>query len=55
MAMGEAAGIAATMALQGGTTVRKIDVGALQKKIRAQGGDPGDVPAPNARLAQAAE
>jgi hypothetical protein len=55
MAMGEAAGIAATLALQGGTTVRNIDVGTLQRKLREQGGDPGDIPAPNAKLAQAAE
>jgi hypothetical protein len=55
MAMGEAAGIAATLALQGGTTVRSIDVGTLQRKLRQQGGDPGDIPAPNAKLAQAAE
>jgi hypothetical protein len=55
MAIGEAAGIAATLALQGKTTVREIDVGTLQRKIRAQGGDPGDIPAPNAKLAQAAE
>jgi FAD-dependent oxidoreductase family protein len=55
MAMGEAAGIAATLALEGGTTVRKIDVAALQRKIREQGGDPGDIPAANARLEQAAE
>jgi hypothetical protein len=55
MAMGEAAGIAATMALNAGTTVRKIDVKALQRKVRAAGGDPGDVPAPNANTLQAAE
>ncbi|MBM3601568.1 MAG: FAD-dependent oxidoreductase [Alphaproteobacteria bacterium] len=55
MAMGEAAGIAATMALNAGTTVRRVDVKSLQAKIRAHGGDPGDQPAPNAKLAQAAE
>jgi hypothetical protein len=55
MAMGEAAGIAAAMALGANTTVRAIDVNALQRKIRAAGGDPGDRPAPNAKILQAAE
>jgi hypothetical protein len=55
MAMGEACGIAAAMALQGNTTVRQIDVAALQRKIRAAGGDPGDIPAANAKILQAAE
>ena len=55
MAMGEAAGIAATMALNAGTTVRRIDVAELQRRIRAAGGDPGDRPADNAKIAQAAE
>lgn len=55
MAMGEACGIAAAMALQGNTTVRQIDVPMLQKKIRAAGGDPGDIPSANAKILQAAE
>lgn len=55
MAMGEAAGIAATMALQSGTSLRKVDVKTLQRKIRQAGGDPGDVPASNAKTLQAAE
>lgn len=55
MAMGEAAGIAAAMALNASTTVREIDVKALQRKVRAAGGDPGDVPASNANTLQAAE
>ncbi len=42
MAMGEAAGIAAAMALSAGTTVRNVDVAALQKRLRDQGADPGD-------------
>jgi len=48
MAMGEAAGLAAALALETGTTVRAVDVGRLQAKLRAQGADPGDRPAPNA-------
>ena len=54
MAMGEAAGIAATLALGGGTTVRAVDARQIQKLVRAQGGDPGDVPSANARLLEKA-
>ena len=42
MAMGEAAGVAAAMALEAGVRVRDVDVKQLQKKLRAQGADPGD-------------
>jgi hypothetical protein len=42
MAMGEAAGIAAVMALDTGVPVRAVDVAALQRKLRVQGADPGD-------------
>ncbi|HSF16219.1 MAG TPA: FAD-dependent oxidoreductase [Vicinamibacteria bacterium] len=48
MAMGEAAGIAAAMALDRGILVRSIDVARLQKKLRERGADPGDVPSANA-------
>ena len=41
MAMGEAAGIAAAMALEAGTKVRNIDVGTLQRRLVAAGADPG--------------
>jgi hypothetical protein len=47
MAMGEAAGVAAAMALDSGVRVRDVDVAALQKKLRAQGADPGDQDGPN--------
>ena len=50
MAMGEAAGLAASLALEGGIGVERIDVAALQKKLRAQGADPGEAPAPNATI-----
>ncbi len=50
MAMGEAAGIAATVALNAGTTVRKADVKSIQKQMRAQGADPGDTPSANAAI-----
>ena len=38
MAIGQAAGIAAGMAIQGKTTFKNIDVQLLRKKIRAKGG-----------------
>ena len=50
MAMGEAAGLAAAMALDAGVPVRAIDVAALQRKLRAQGADPGDPPRAEARV-----
>jgi len=53
MAMGEAAGVAASMALSSGQTVRRIDVPELQRRLRLAGADPGDVPAANARLTEA--
>jgi len=55
MAMGEAAGVAAALALESGVTVDRIDVRELQKRLRAQGADPGDQPAANASLQIAAE
>ncbi len=55
MAMGEAAGIAATVALNAGRTVRDADVGLIQKKMRDQGADPGDIPSTNALTQEAAE
>ena len=50
MAMGEAAGTAAAMALTSGVRARDIDVAALQRKLRAQGADPGDQPSAEARV-----
>ncbi|MDR3470290.1 MAG: FAD-dependent oxidoreductase [Devosia sp.] len=55
MAMGEAAGVAAVEALNSGRLVRDVDVGAVQKHLRAQGADPGDVPSANATMLEAAE
>ena len=48
MAMGEAAGVAAAMAVQAGIRVRDVDVAQLQKTLRAQGADPGDQTGRNA-------
>ena len=50
MAMGEAAGVAATMALEANGTVRGVDVTELQRRLRARGADPGDLPSANARV-----
>ncbi len=55
MAMGEAAGIAAALALDAGVTVREVDVAKVQQTVRARGGDPGDVPAYNASVLEAAQ
>lgn len=55
MAMGEATGVAAAVALSAGVTVDKVDVAKVQKLLREQGADPGDRPAPNATFAEAAE
>jgi hypothetical protein len=55
MAMGEAVGIAAAMALDTGALVRNVDVTELQAKLRKQGADPGDVPSPNATVREAAK
>lgn len=55
MAMGQAAGIAASLAVEAGTTVRDIDPALIQAGVRKQGGDPGDVPAANATVAELTE
>jgi hypothetical protein len=54
MAMGEAAGVAVALALESGVAVGDVDVKALQRRLRAQGADPGDRPAPNASVVEAA-
>jgi FAD dependent oxidoreductase len=55
MAMGEAAGVAAALALEADAPVDQVDIAKLQARLRAQGADPGDQPAANALLAIAAE
>jgi hypothetical protein len=54
MAMGEATGVAAALALEAGVTVDKIDVRKLQDTLRTQGADPGDRPSANAAPQMAA-
>ncbi len=53
MAMGEAVGIAAAQSLSAGVAVRRTDVSAIQRQMRAQGADPGDVPSDNALFSEA--
>lgn len=50
MAMGQAAGIAAALALDMGVTVREVDAKHIQHGMREQGADPGDQPAANATI-----
>ncbi|MBO9650478.1 MAG: FAD-dependent oxidoreductase [Variovorax sp.] len=54
MAMGEAAGTAAALALDAGVSVRKVDIAKLQRTLRAQGADPGDQKGPNADVPEIA-
>jgi hypothetical protein len=48
MVQGQAAGLAAALALSSGARVRDVDPAAIQRAMRAQGADPGDVPSANA-------
>lgn len=48
MVQGEVAGIAASIALQEGIAIRNVDHLKIQKQMRAQGADPGDIPSANA-------
>lgn len=48
MAMGQAAGVAAALSVGSGVSVRDVPVRKIQDAMRAQGADPGDVPAANA-------
>ena len=44
MVMGEAAGTAAALALESGTTLRAVDIATLQKRLLKQGVSLGAVP-----------
>ena len=54
MQLPHATGIAAAQALDGGHLVRDVDVRGIQRQLRAQGADPGDRPADNALVTEAA-
>ncbi|HKA10151.1 MAG TPA: FAD-dependent oxidoreductase [Candidatus Dormibacteraeota bacterium] len=53
--MGQAAGLAAALALESGRELRDVDVGALQRRLREHGADPGDEPPVGAEVLMAAE
>ncbi len=50
MSQGEAAGVAVSLALNGNIALRDVDPKTIQKQMRAQGADPGDIPSANALI-----
>ncbi len=50
MSMGQAAGVAAAIAVDRGIKLRDVPVEQICGKVRSQGGDPGDRPSANARV-----
>lgn len=50
MAQGQAAGVAAALALEKALPVREVPVAEIQLRVRDQGADPGDRPSPNATI-----
>ncbi|MBL8589073.1 MAG: FAD-dependent oxidoreductase [Methylobacteriaceae bacterium] len=54
MSMGQSAGVAAALALSQNVSLRNVSPKAICAKVRAQGGDPGDIPSANATLLESA-
>ncbi len=54
MSMGQSAGIAAALALSQNIPLRQVAPKAICARVRAQGGDPGDIPSANASLLESA-
>lgn len=50
MVQGEAAGVAVSLALNSNSALRDVDATLIQKQMRTQGADPGDVPSSNALI-----
>ncbi|WP_188517738.1 FAD-dependent oxidoreductase [Alsobacter metallidurans] len=50
MSMGQSAGVAAALAIAGNMPLKRVDPRAICARVRAQGGDPGDIPSANATL-----
>jgi len=50
MSMGQAAGVAAAIAVDRGIKLRDVPAEQICAKVRGQGGDPGDRPSANARV-----
>jgi hypothetical protein len=53
MSQGEAAGVAVALALKANLSLRDVNVSLIQKQMRAQGADPGDIPSSNALVEEA--
>lgn len=53
MSQGEAAGVAVALALSSNKALRDVDARLIQKQMRAQGADPGDIPSANALVEDA--
>jgi hypothetical protein len=53
MVQGEAAGVAVALALNSNSALRDVDATLIQKQMRAQGADPGDIPSSNALIQDA--
>jgi hypothetical protein len=54
MSMGQSAGVAAALALSSNIPLKQVDPAAICARVRAQGGDPGDIPSANARVMETA-
>ena len=54
MSMGQSAGVAAALALSQNMPLRDVSPKAICARVRAQGGDPGDIPSANASLLESA-
>jgi hypothetical protein len=54
MSMGQSAGVAAALAVQNNISVKQVDPKAICQVVRAQGGDPGDIPSSNAKILESA-
>jgi hypothetical protein len=54
MSMGQSAGVAAALALEGNIAPRRVEASAICARVRAQGGDPGDRPSANAKIMEKA-
>jgi FAD dependent oxidoreductase len=54
MSMGQSAGVAAALAVSRGVQPRRVDARSICERVRAQGGDPGDIPSANATMVEKA-
>lgn len=54
MVQGEAAGVAVSLALNADCALRDVDPKNIQRQMRAQGADPGDIPSDNALIEEKA-